>query len=229
MVGAADPEAAGPFTVAIASEIRFLRESLVEILGRATTIAVLGCAADPEETIRIAHDTRPDMVLIDASMRDGQSTVRRLRETVAGIAVVAFSVSESVGSVLNWAEAGVIGYIPNTAAVADLHAIVMAIRAGKQICSPLVAAGLLRRIAAVTSAPVSPAAASETLTSRELEVVRLISSGLSNKEIARQLRIGLATTKSHVHNALGKLNMQRRGQIAAWVSRGTGSHVPRLP
>lgn len=59
--------------------------------------------------------------------------------------------------------------------------------------------------------------ATPVLTPRELEIVRLIGSGLSNKEIARYLNIGLATTKSHVHNVLGKLNLQRRGQAASWM------------
>jgi DNA-binding CsgD family transcriptional regulator len=58
------------------------------------------------------------------------------------------------------------------------------------------------------------------LTGRERQITELIRAGLSNKEIARRLNIGLSTTKSHVHNLLGKLNLQRRGQVAAW----TGGH-----
>ena len=55
------------------------------------------------------------------------------------------------------------------------------------------------------------------LTARERQIIGMIGAGLSNKDIARQLNIGLATTKSHVHNLLGKLNIQRRGQAAAWL------------
>jgi len=81
----------------------------------------------------------------------------------------------------------------------------------------MVAACMLQHIArggprAPRQAPVPPA-----LTPREMEIVRLVSTGLSNKEIARRLDIGLATTKSHVHNALAKLNLQRRGQMATWM------------
>jgi DNA-binding NarL/FixJ family response regulator len=57
------------------------------------------------------------------------------------------------------------------------------------------------------------------LTARELQIVELIGAGLSNKDIARHLNIGLATTKSHVHNMLEKLELQRRGQIAPWIRR----------
>ena len=54
------------------------------------------------------------------------------------------------------------------------------------------------------------------LTVREQEIVRLVSAGMSNKEIARHLNIEVSTTKSHVHNLLAKLNLQRRGQVAFW-------------
>ena len=88
---------------------------------------------------------------------------------------------------------------------------------GKQPCSASVAAGLLQRIATSVAPQPKSESATQTLTPRELEIVRLISVGLSNKEIARRLNIGLATTKSHVHNALAKLNVQRRGQVASWM------------
>jgi DNA-binding NarL/FixJ family response regulator len=206
--------------VVISSEIRFLRESLGEVLNRTTAAVVLGYSADLAQTLSLNRDLRPDMILLDAAMRDGPAAVRRLRETRAGLLVVAFAVSESVESVLAWAEAGVTGYIPNTAAMTDLYALIADIRAGRQTCSPLVTAGLLQRIAATATTPAKPAAGPQTLTPRELEIVRLIGSGLSNKEIARQLDISLATTKSHVHNALGKLNVQRRSQVVTWIHAG---------
>src|SRR5262249_11061456 len=119
-----------------------------------------------------------------------------------------------------WAEAGVSGYIPSTAAGADLRAIVADISTGRQVCSPLVAAGMLQRIGEVGTAAQRHGRSSETLTPRELEIIRLLGFGLSNKEIARRLDIRLATTKSHVHNALAKLNLQRRSQVATWIYAG---------
>lgn len=208
-------------TLLIASEVRFIRQSLGEILARDGANSVLGYSADLADTLRLSRALRPDMVLLDAAVRDGPSLVRRLRETMAAIRVVVFAVSESVDSVLPWAEAGVAGYIPSSAATADLRAMLADIGAGRQSCSPLVAAGMLQRIAAAGTRVVRGDRGSETLTPREMEIVRLISSGLSNKEIARRLDIGLATTKSHVHNTLGKLNLRRRGQVAIWMHAGS--------
>ena len=92
-------------------------------------------------------------------------------------------------------------------------AILEGVMRDEQICSPRVASRLLRRLG------VNPPrlAESSTLTRRELEIVQLIDEGLSNKEIARRLKIGVATTKSHVHNALRKLGLGRRSDAAQWV------------
>ena len=215
----ADPVGCGrhALEVLIASEVRFVRESLGEILGRGGTTSVIGYCADFGQTLSMSRELRPDMVLLDAAVRDGPMAVRRLREISAGLRVVVFAISESVESVLSWAEAGVAGCIPCTAGASDLCALVDDISAGRQACSGVVAAGLLQRIAASSVGPPKADSGPQALTPRELEIVRLISTGLSNKEIARRLNIGLTTTKSHVHNALGKLNVQRREQVATWM------------
>jgi len=217
-----DPKGNGAraLTLLIASEVRFVRESLGEILARENANFVLGLCAGFEEILSLSRDLQPDMVLLDAAVRDGPAMVRRLRETLAAVRVVVFAVTEALDSVLPWAEAGVTGYIPNTAATVYLRTIVADISAGRQVCSPVIAAGILHRIGEVGAAAARHGRGSETLTPRELEIVRLISSGLSNKEIARRLNIGLATTKSHVHNALAKLKLQRRGQVATWMHAG---------
>jgi DNA-binding NarL/FixJ family response regulator len=111
----------------------------------------------------------------------------------------------------------VIGYVPNTAASSDLVRLIMDIHGGEQSCSGRVAAELLRRIAVTEGLVIGRYApfSSVPLTKREQETAELIATGLSDKEIARRLNISLATAKLHVHNLLGKLNVQRRGQVVA--------------
>lgn len=213
-----------PLRVLIASEVRFLRESLGDILGRDGTTVVVGLACDCDEILGACQASLPDMLLLDAALRDGTGAVRQLRAILPGLRAVIFAVSESVESVLLWAEAGAAGYIPREAALADVQALLADIRAGRQACSASVSAGLLRRIA--TSPGPRPQAdlALPALTPREREIVGLLGTGLSNKEIARRLNIGVATTKSHVHSVLAKLNVQRRGQAAHFVhARSPGS------
>jgi DNA-binding NarL/FixJ family response regulator len=208
---------APPLKLLIASEIRFLRDSLGETLGRDKAVDVIGYARDCGQTITMCHELRPDMVLLDAAVRDGIVAVRQLRLNMARLRVVIFAVSESIESVVLWAEAGIAGYIPSNAALADLHALLADIEAGRQPCSASVSAGLLRRIASTAGWPAGQKPSPAELTPRELEIVDLIGTGLSNKEIAKRLNIGVATIKSHVHSVLSKLNLQRRGQAAKWA------------
>lgn len=208
-------------TMLIASDVRFLRESLGDVLGRGASLSVVGLCHDAAATLGMSRDLRPDIVLLDAASRDGLAVARQLVAAQTGARVIAFAVAETVDSILGWAEAGVAGYIPSTAAMADLHAMIADIAAGRQACSSHVVSGLLRRIASGPARSAPPAEA--PLTPREFEIVHLISTGLSNKEIARRLNIGVATTKSHVHNALGKLHLQRRGQAATWMHAQTHS------
>jgi DNA-binding NarL/FixJ family response regulator len=128
------------------------------------------------------------------------------------------AVSEAAEDVVAWAESGASGYIPRTAGIADLIPLVLDIKQGKQPCSASVAAGLLRRL----SNGANHAAAQIALTAREAQIAQMIAAGLSNKDIARCLNIGLATTKTHVHHLLAKLNLERRGQAASWMREHGG-------
>jgi len=204
-------------TLLIVSEVRFLREALAELLSRDPSVTVLGLCADVDEAIDATISQLPDIVLLDAGFRDGTTAVRRIRDAAPESYVVVLAVAETTETIIAWAEAGVTGYVPQTTALADLVGILHGIRNGGQVCSAGIASGLLRHVARnARSGPRNPIPRpAATLTRREHEISLLIGAGLSNKEIARRLDIGVATTKSHVHNLLSKMNVQRRGQAAA--------------
>ncbi|WP_213956933.1 response regulator transcription factor [Variovorax sp. dw_954] len=207
----------GTLVLAILSEVRFVRDSLHEILSRQEGLRIAGVFANCAGLLAALPCERPDMVLMDATLPDWLSVVSSLRDSMPRLLLVVFAISESVEAVLAWAEAGVDGYIPSTAAAGDLHLLIEDIRAGRQACSAQVAAGLLHRVAIVARQRQSQPSPvdSRALTSREFEIVRLIGQGLSNKDIARRLDIGVSTAKSHVHNALLKLQLERRTQLAS--------------
>ncbi|MEO8714664.1 MAG: response regulator transcription factor [Acetobacteraceae bacterium] len=218
-----------PFGMLIVSQVRFLRESLAETFGRDGGCEVLGVSADLGSALAMCHALGPDVVLLDAAFPDGIDAVGRIRAVSPATRVVALALAETEDSVIAWAEAGVAGYVPSSAALTDLCAMLAGIVDGAQACSARVAAGLLRRIAEggarIALAPEAPA-----LTPRERQIVDMIGAGMSNKDIARRLNIGVATTKSHVHNLLGKLQIQRRGQAAAWMREHGPRHcAPRAP
>ena len=203
--------------VVVVSEVRFLREGLAQILERDPSVSVVGLCADLAEAVALSTALKPDVVLLDAAHPGGAAAVTQTRDLIPDLRIIALAVRETEENIVAWAEAGVIGYVPSTAAVADLVRLIMNIHDGDQPCSGRVAAALLRRIAVTPSpgiagnTPFPPPA----LTARERQAAELIRTGLSDKEIARLLNISLATAKSHVHNLLGKLKVQRRGQVVA--------------
>ncbi len=215
-----------PRRILIVSDIRILREGLAEVLAKDSSFSILGIAGGLDDALEVAASEPPHVVLVDAALPEGTHAVTRLRELSGGAQIIVFSVSESEDAVIRWAEAGACGYVPRSAALSELIDFLDCILRGEQICSRRIAAGLFRRIAAGPSNPrrqPEPQSA-PTLTSREQEIVQFLAAGCSNKEIARRLNIGLATTKSHVHNVLGKLMLERRGQVSRWMR----SNAPSL-
>jgi DNA-binding NarL/FixJ family response regulator len=203
--------------VVVAADVRFYREGLADLIARHPTCTVLGTAANRTETVDRVRESSPDIVLLDAAMPDGLTTVTEIASIAPSVKVVVTALAETALTVLEWAEAGVAGYVPRDASLSDLIATIERTARGELHCSAHVAASMLRRLWTLSRvandrqlghglAPLTP---------REQEIMRLIEQGMSNKDIARQLGIGVATAKSHVHHILEKLHVRRRAQVAA--------------
>jgi DNA-binding NarL/FixJ family response regulator len=196
---------------------------LAETLERDPSVSVVGLCTDLSEAVALSATLQAEIILLDARITDGTAALKRALEVAPGIRVVVSAVRETEDDVVAWAEAGAIGYIPRTTPLGDFVRLIVEIHSGEQMCSGRVAAGLLRRIAhtARRSNGRNGALKVPVLTKRERQTAELIKSGLSDKEIARRLNISVATTKSHVHNLLGKLNLRRRSQVVEYL-RDTG-------
>lgn len=205
---------AAPLRLLFVSDVCFVREALATLLDRDPSIAAIRCA-DTAETLALGLTAQADAVLVDTALPEGPAVVRQLREIAPTIPVIACALRETAEEVIAWAEAGVTGYLPNTVRLTQVVRVVRELLAGQQSCSGRVAAGLLRWIAVAASLgngeTPSPA---RGLTRRERQIAELIAARFSDKEIARQLNISLATAKSHVHNLLGKLNLEHRADVA---------------
>ncbi len=200
--------------VVIVADTRLYREGLAQVLSRGQQVSVIATATGGEEALTRLPELEPDVILVDMAMTGGLRAVRGLVESAPGARVVALAVAEQDEDVLGCAEAGVSGYVPREASVDDLVRVIESVARGEAICSPRIAASLLRRVA-MLAAGQGAALPQAQLTTREREIVRLIDRGLSNKEIARELGIEVATVKNHVHNLLEKLRVHRRGEAAA--------------
>jgi len=202
--------------VLIISEVRLYREGLVRLLRRDERLDVVGTASDvPDALARLPElEQPPDAVLLDVPAPVGLRAPGQLEAALPAARIVALNVPDAnAGAVIAWAEAGVSGLLDIDVDVDEVAQAVETTAQGGTVCSPKLAAVLLRRVA--REAEDRPAATS--LTARERQIAELIEQGHSNKEIAERLQIGLPTVKNHVHNILTKLKATRRGQAAAML------------
>jgi DNA-binding NarL/FixJ family response regulator len=201
--------------VLVISGVRLYRDVIGAALARDARIEVVGTASNAAEAIACACEREPDAAVLDLGVA-GPSVVRELTAAAPKLRVVALAVQEVDADVVGWAEAGIAGFVTPDGTVADLVAAVVAAVHDELVCSPRMAAALLRRVRATAGASVG---AESALTPREIEIARLLERGLTNKEIASRLCVELPTVKNHVHRILEKLGVGRRTEAAARIRR----------
>jgi DNA-binding NarL/FixJ family response regulator len=174
---------------------------------------VVGEAENGEDAVRLAGELQPDIVLMDLIMpvMDGITATSRIRRQYPDVEVIALTSVLDDGSIFGAIRAGAIGYLlKDTKADKLIHAIKSAF-AGQVQLSPRVAERLLREVDLPD--------VFEPLTEREKDVLRLLASGCSNKEIAQELNIGEKTVKTHVSSILSKLGVTSRTQAVVYALR----------
>jgi DNA-binding NarL/FixJ family response regulator len=201
--------------IVVVSPMRIYREGLVHALGQRGSINVVGAAAGINELAPIFSTTAVDVVLFDLAVEGGLAALRRIGGN-AELKVVVLGLSEEEPHIVACARAGIAGYVTENDTLQELVRRILEASAGEFSCPPRVAATLLRSLA-VSSIVDSRQTVTARLTAREAEIVQLIGQGLSNKEIARQLTIQLATVKNHVHNILEKLGVRHRAEAVRVV------------
>jgi two-component system, NarL family, response regulator LiaR len=197
----------------IADDHSVVRQGLRMFLSLDPELDVVGEAKNGLEAVEMTRALQPDVVLMDLLMpvMDGITAIKTIRQELPNVEVVALTSVLEDASIVGAVKAGAIGYLLKDTEADDLCQAIKAAAAGQVQLSPQAATRLMREV----RAPESP----EKLTDREIEVLRLIAHGYSNKEIAQELIIGEKTVKTHVSNILGKLSLLSRTQAALYAVR----------
>lgn len=214
--GNSSPDAHSPVptTVIVVAETRLYREGVAGLLAAQQDLQVVGTAGTVRRGLSLIAALHPNVVLLDIEIENGIAAAREICNPVPQTKIIALAIEDKTAQIVSCAEAGVTGFITHEGSLDDLLDTIRFACSGELRCSPRIAAALAKRVARLARHP-STAMGVQYLTAREMEVIRLIEQGLSNKEIARQMCIGVTTVKNHVHHILNKLNVHSRGQAAA--------------
>jgi DNA-binding NarL/FixJ family response regulator len=199
--------------IVIADDHRVVRTGLEELIGTFDDVEVVGSCVDGEEAVDTCTAALPDVALIDLEMPilDGIEATRRILSASPSTSVIVFTSFSDRERILRALDAGAIGYLLKDAEPDELHRAIRAAVRGEAPLAPKAAAALL---AARSGSTLSP-----ELTEREREVLRLVASGLANKQIARRLSISEKTVKGHLTHVFQAIGVTDRTQAALWAER----------
>lgn len=188
------------------SAVRLFGDALVACLTTQKCIAEVTCCHSANRLVEDVVAFEPDVVLFDVNGDKAMQEAYALNSAVPDIPLLAIAIAETSEKVIACADAGFSGYVPRRASITELCMIVDMAKKGECKCHPRITGSLLRELAQRRQRR-SDSALHDPLTRRECEILRLLGRGHSNKEIARELGVCLATVKNHVHSVLLKLNV----------------------
>jgi DNA-binding NarL/FixJ family response regulator len=202
-----------PIRVLIADDHEIVRQGLRAFLSLDSALEVVGEAANGAEAVRVAHRTRPQVVLMDLIMPelDGIAATEIIRRELPKTNVVVLTSALEDESIVRAVRAGALGYLLKDSKAPELLQAIKAAAAGQLHLSATVTTRLVRKAVA----PQRP----EVLSERETDVLRLLAHGSANKQIGCNLGIAEKTVKTHVSSILGKLGVQSRTQAALYAGR----------
>jgi len=198
--------------IVIADDHVVLRQGLRSLLNQVDGWEVVGEASDGFEVLPVVEKQSPDIVILDLSMPNlgGIETISRIQKLDKKPAVLVLSAREDDHAVGDAIRAGAKGYVPKSSTNEELQFAIRAVLKGQTYLSPSVAGGFLGRGSDGSGAPASPLA---TLTAREREVMKLLSEGHPNRDVAKVLHVSPRTIDSHRSNIMRKLGINSNAEL----------------
>ena len=180
---------------------------------------VVATVTDGAQALRVAGPARPDVVVLDLQLPDmsGVEVTRGLRATHPAARVLVLSASGEQQDVLDAVKAGAVGYLLKSAARPEFLDAVRRTAGGDAVFTPGLAALVLGEFRRLAAAPGADTADTPGLTERETEILRMVATGLSYKQIAARLVLSHRTVQNHVQNTLGKLQLHNRVELVRYA------------
>ncbi len=205
-----------PTRLLIVDDHEVVRKGIASLL-EGTDLEVVGMAASGNEALKVAQELRPDVVLLDIRMTegDGLSTLEEMQQAVPDCRVIMLSTYDNPTYIARANALGASDYLLKDTTREQLVGAINAVAAGDAPSS----FGELRRVAGTMATRQKQEDVSVALTQRETQVLRHLALGLSNKEIGRSLSISIETVKEHVQHLLRKIDATDRTQAAVWAVR----------
>ena len=207
-----------PVRVLVVDDQTLFREALTTLLAVRDEVEMVGAVGDGAQALEAVALLRPDVVLMDLRMPvlDGVATTRRLAVEHPDVRVLVLTTFDGDDEVFPALRAGAVGYLLKDATASRLVEAVQAAARGESVLQPSVATKLIARVSQLPDPPAVPRPQPlvDPLTERELDVLRAVADGLSNREAAGLLFLSEGTVKNHVTNVLAKLGVRDRTQAA---------------
>lgn len=203
--------------IVVADDHKLFRQGLIGLMrAHDDLVEVVGEAASGQEAVQLAHQLRPDVILMDIQMPDGDGlkATRQIREMLPDVAVVILTASESDQHLYEAVRLGASGYLLKDLDAAELFELLIGVTHNEVAMTRAMASRLLKIMANNEG---RDSGVENDLTEREIEVLHLLAQGASNPQIAEELVITVNTVKSHISHILAKLQLENRTQAAAYA------------
>ena len=209
--------------VLIVDDQQLMRDGIASLLKLQDGLEIVGMAANGQEAVELATSQQPDVILMDVRMPvlDGVAATEQIHRHIPACKILMLTTFNDEAYVLEALQVGASGYLLKDLPARDLAQAIQAVHRGIYQLDPTVADQLKALLSRAQTAREQPGALKATdeadLTERELEVLRLIARGATNREIAETLVISEGTVKNHISNILGRLNLRDRTQAAIYA------------